>query len=72
LESIDYANVPLFAYNNAISKQFKAMRAIEDSDLNPKEKKQQMDAIQREINDLYKQAVKKFGKLRSECYFYIE
>lgn len=57
LESMEFNGVHLFAYNRAISKLFKELRSIEDSDMKPAEKKRQMDELQREINDLYKQAV---------------
>lgn len=57
-EALEFNGVPLFAYNSAISKLFKELRSIEDSsDIKPAEKKRQMDELQREINDLYKQAV---------------
>lgn len=57
LESMEFNGVHLFAYNRAISKLFRELRSIEDSDMKPGEKKRQMDELQREINDLYKQAV---------------
>lgn len=57
LESMEFNGVHLFAYNRAISKLFNELRSVEDSDMNPAEKKRQMNELQREINDLYKQAV---------------
>jgi hypothetical protein len=50
----------LSSYNAKISKKFQEYRAIEDSKIKPDVKKQQLDAKQREINALYKEAVEKY------------
>jgi hypothetical protein len=50
----------LSSYNAKISKKFQEYRAIEDSNVKPDVKKQQLDAKQREINALYKEAVEKY------------
>ena len=58
LNTIKYEGTPIFAYNLLISKMFKQMRTDEDdSSLTPAQKKQKLDGLQREINDLYKKAV---------------
>lgn len=54
--------VNLSKYNSEISKLFKKMREIEDSDINPKEKKQRMTQLQKQINQKYKEAVDKYEK----------
>ncbi len=49
-------------YNTKISKSFRKYREIEDSKIDPKQKKQILQKLQVEINDLYKEAVKNSTK----------
>lgn len=44
-------------YNSEISKRFTKYRQVQESDLPSQVKKKELDRIQREINDLYKEAV---------------
>lgn len=58
LENLSYRNVPLGKFQREISKNFKAMRAVEDdAEISAKDKKERLDEYQRKINDLYKRAV---------------
>lgn len=66
LDQIDYADVPIFAYNRQLSKLFKAMRSIEDDkSLSSSQKKKELDHFQREISSLYKQAVLEVRKAKT-------
>lgn len=49
-------------YNTKISKSFRKYREIEDSKIDPREKKQKLTKLQVEINALYKEAVKNSTK----------
>ncbi|MBS0655338.1 MAG: hypothetical protein JSR46_06155, partial [Verrucomicrobia bacterium] len=58
LEDLSYQHVPLGKYQRRIGKLFKDMRsAEEDETMSAAQKKSYIDSLQREINDLYKEAV---------------
>lgn len=58
LDSVQSHGVNLFAYNRNISKLLKNMRTLEDdSTIKASEKKKEMQDLQKQINQLYKEAV---------------
>lgn len=65
MEELAYENVPLGKYQRQISKKFKDMRAIEDSNLTPHEKKINLDLLQKEVNALYRQGVEEVRVAKS-------
>jgi len=58
IEDLPFQHVPLARYNRRISNLFREMRSIEDdSTMSPSTKKSYLDSLQKEINQLYKDAV---------------
>lgn len=58
LDNVSSHGVNLFMYNRRISGLLKSMRTIEDSkEYTPAEKRVEMKELQKQINDLYKEAV---------------
>jgi hypothetical protein len=60
LDELQYKGVNIFSYNRKISKRFKQIRDVENSDKSAKQKKEEIKNIQKEINEFYKEAVETF------------
>jgi hypothetical protein len=67
LEDLSYQSVPLGKYQRRIGKLFKDMRSAEENTaMSPEAKKSYLDSTQREINDLYKEAVEEVRTAKAE------
>lgn len=67
LEDLSFQRVPLGKYQRKISKLFRDMRSIEDDEnMSSAAKKSNLDSYQREINDLYKEAVEEVRAAKAE------